>query len=286
MDQHLTSNNSRNGVQNRESFHKFFESWLVEQNQDLDQLVRASKEVNGVEENNRRVLSPLIQTVIQHYENYYKEKSTSAKEDVLGMLNPTWRSNLEDAFLWIGGWRPSMAFHLLYSKSGLQLEAGFHDLFRGISTGDLGDLSGIQLGKIDELQNKTLREEKKLSERLAKVQETMADTSMVELSHIVSEILREEGRQVEENEEEKVKNNIAKKEENLLEVLRKADDLRLRTLKEILGILKPIQAVHFLIAAAELHLRIHEWGMKKDIAAVNSNNHGHGVVNNRGGVRI
>ncbi|OIT21702.1 PREDICTED: protein DELAY OF GERMINATION 1-like [Nicotiana attenuata] len=285
MDQHLMSN--RNGVQNRETFHKFFESWLVEQNQDLDQLVRASKDVNAIEENNRRMLLPLIQRVIHHYENYYKEKSTSAKEDVLGMLNPTWRSNLEDAFLWIGGWRPSMAFHLLYSKSGLQLEAGFHDLFRGISTGDLGDLSGIQLGKIDELQNKTLREEKKLSERLAKVQETIADTSMVELSHIVSEILREEGRQVEENEEEKVKNNIAKKEENLLEVLKKADDLRLRTLKDILGILKPIQAVHFLIAAAELHLRIHEWGMKKDIAAVNSHNHGHGVVNNnRDGVRI
>ncbi|XP_060212350.1 protein DOG1-like 3 isoform X1 [Lycium barbarum] len=259
MANHLV-NTSRNGVQNGETFHRFFEQWLVEQNQDLDQLVRASKD-----NNNHRILSPIIQRVMKHYEEYYTEKSRCANVDVLGMLHPSWRSNLEDAFLWIGGWRPSMAFHLLYSKSGIQLEANLHELIRGFRTGDLGDLSGSQLGQIDELQNKTIREEKKLSENLAKVQESVADTSMVELSNVVSEMMREQrGQVVEEEEEEKIKTNIGKKEEGLLDVLRKADDLRLRTLKDILRILTPIQAVHFLIAAAELHLRIHEWGKKKD----------------------
>ncbi|MCD7456175.1 hypothetical protein HAX54_030790 [Datura stramonium] len=249
-------------VENGESFHKVFESWLIKQNQDLDQLVDASKD------NNNRMLSPLIQRVMKHYEEYYREKSRYAKADVLGMLHPSWRSNLEDAFLWIGGWRPSMAFHLLYSKSGIQLEANLHELIRGISTGDLGNISDNQLGKIDELQSKTIREERKLSENLAKVQESLADTSMVEVSHVVSELMREQkGQLVEaEEEEEKIKSNIGKKEEGLLNVLQKADDLRLRTLGEILRILTPIQAVHFLIAAAELHLRIHEWGKKKDDA--------------------
>jgi hypothetical protein len=43
-----------------------------------------------------------------------------------------------------------------------------------------------------------------------------------------------------------------------------AFDLLLRALKGVLEILTPIQAVHFLIAAAELHSRLHDWGKKKD----------------------
>lgn len=268
---------SKNGLENGKSFQKFFESWIIKQNQDLDQLVRASKD-----NNNHMILSSLIQRVVKHYEEYYTEKSRYANADVLGMLNPSWISNLEDALLWIGGWRPSMAFHLLYSKSGIQLEANLHELIRGFSTGDLGNLSGIQLGKIDELQSKTIREERKLSENLAKVQESVADTSMVELSHVVSELMREQRGQVvdEAEEEEKIKTNIGKKEEGLLDLLKKADDLRLRTIKDILRILTPIQAVHFLIAAAELHLRIHEWGKKKDDAVSHHNGNARLAVEN------
>ena len=57
---------------------------------------------------------------------------------------------------------------------------------------------------------------------------------------------------------------LAHKEDELEEMIHKADDLRLRTLKGILDILTPMQSVHFLIVAAELHLRVHEWGRKKD----------------------
>lgn len=244
---------------NGKSFHKFFESWLVKQNQDLNQLVRASKD-----NNNDMMLSLLIHSVVKHYEEYYREKSRYAISDILGMLHPSWLSSLEDAFLWIGGWRPSMAFHLLYSKSGIQLEANLHELIRGFNTKDLGNLSGNQLVLIDELQHKTISEERKLSENLAKVQESLADTSMVELSHVMSELMRDE--LVVNDEEEKIKKNISKKEESLLDLLKKADDLRLSTIKEILRILTSTQGVHFLIAAAELHLRTHEWGKKKDAA--------------------
>uniref|UniRef100_M1C4Y7 ESTs AU057825(S21823) n=2 Tax=Solanum tuberosum TaxID=4113 RepID=M1C4Y7_SOLTU len=257
---------SKNGLENGKSFHKFFESWLVKQNQDLDQLVRASKDDdNNNKNNNDMMLSSLIHSVVKHYEEYYREKSRYAISDILGMLHPSWLSNLEDAFLWIGGWRPSMAFHLLYSKSGIQLEANLHELIRGFNTKDLGNLSGNQLVLIDELQHKTISEERKLSENLAKVQETLADASMVELSHVVSELMRDD-QLVVNDEEEKIKKNISKKEESLLDLLKKADDLRLSTIKEILRILTSTQGVHFLIAAAELHLRIHEWGKKKDAA--------------------
>ncbi|KAL2469944.1 3-dehydrosphinganine reductase TSC10A [Abeliophyllum distichum] len=84
----------------------------------------------------------------------------------------SWRSSLEDAFLWIGGWWPSMTFHLLYSKSGLQLEARLAEFIRGLSTGDLGDLSPCQLQLVNELQKNTIMKEKDSTEKYAKLQET------------------------------------------------------------------------------------------------------------------
>ncbi len=73
-----------------------------------------------------------------------------------------------------------MAFHLLYSKSGLQLEDQLPDFIRGLSTGDLGDLSPTQLNQVDKLHSKTIKEERNISEKMAKHQETVADSSVVE----------------------------------------------------------------------------------------------------------
>lgn len=158
-----------------------------------------------------------------------------------------------------------MAFHLLYSKSGLQLEARLSELLSGLRTGDLGDLSPHQLNRVDELQRKTIREEKELGEKQAELQETVADASMVELSHMVTELKRA-GEEGIKGEDERVHSALAPKEKTMIDILQKADDLRLNTLKEVVNILNPIQAADFLIAAAELHLRFHEWGMKRDAA--------------------
>ncbi|OVA07935.1 Transcription factor TGA like domain [Macleaya cordata] len=181
------------------------------------------------------------------------------------MLSPSWRSSLEEAFLWIGGWRPSMAFHLLYSKSGLQLEARLDDIIHGLSTGDLADLSASQLVSVDELQRRTIKEEKEITEKMAEHQETVADSSMVELSNVVSELMRN-GADLTQNGEvvERVESTLAPKEDGLERIMERADDLRLRTLKGVIDILTPIQAVDFLIAAAELHLRLHDWGKQRD----------------------
>ncbi|KAA8547046.1 hypothetical protein F0562_003475 [Nyssa sinensis] len=228
-------------IRNGESFHTFYECWLVEQNQYLQQLVSASKtyqdssstSIESTQESQERVLRPLIDTVVQHYEHYYQAKSSSAKLDVLAMFTPSWRSTLEDAFLWIGGWRPSMAFHLLYSKSGLQLETQLAELIQGLSTGDLSDLSPSQLIQVDVLQRKTIREEKDTTEKMAKHQETVADPSMVDLTHVVSELVRSgEAGQEEGGIEDQVESTIAPKESGLEMILQRADDLRLRTLKE------------------------------------------------------
>ncbi|KAL7230914.1 hypothetical protein ACSBR2_009236 [Camellia fascicularis] len=147
----------RNSNPEHETFHKFFKCWLIEQDRHLYNLVSTSKN----QHNNDRTRSStsttttestqeLIDQVLQHYEHYYRAKSRWAKDNVLSMLTPSWRSTLKDAFLWIRGWRPSMAFHLLYSKSGLQLEARLDELIHGLSTGDLGDLLSTQLSRVND----------------------------------------------------------------------------------------------------------------------------------------
>ncbi|XP_077213952.1 protein DOG1-like 3 [Tasmannia lanceolata] len=254
----LPQNETRNGEPHLESFKPFFHEWIVQQDHYLQELLTSSRNfING--DNEEEKLRPLINKVLEHYEYYYRNKTWSANLNIFSMLSPNWTSTLEDAFLWIGGWRPSMAFHLLYSKAGLQLETQFEDLVRGITNGDLGSISPSQLARVDELQRETIREEKEISEKMAKEQEKVADPSMVELSNLVTENVGEN-----ENGGESVESTLRPKKEGFEMTLERADDLRLRTLRRVIEILGPLQAVHFLIAAAELHLRLHEWGMRRD----------------------
>ncbi|MFS8014969.1 putative transcription factor TGA like domain-containing protein [Helianthus anomalus] len=267
----ITSSSNPPPTSSSESFNTFFENWLREQNSHLEELVTAANNHNENEieienENeNDAVLLQLIEKVVRHYEQYYRTKSDWKKRDAIAMYTPSWLSNLEEVFLWIGGWRPTLAIHLLYSKSGIQLDAKLGDLIRGITTGDLSDLSPKQMEKIDELHRKTIHEERVLTEKLAKVQETAADRSMVELSSAVSEMMRSGGGGGGDGEEseERVEEVLEVKNGQMEELLHRADDLRLETLKAVIEILTPIQAAYFLIAAAELHLRLHEWGKKR-----------------------
>nr|GEV18025.1 retrotransposon protein, putative, Ty1-copia subclass [Tanacetum cinerariifolium] len=157
--------------------------------------------------------------------------------------------SLEDAFLWIAVWRPTTMIHLLYYKPGHQLHARLDDSFRTT----LGDLSLNQINRVDELQRKTIHAES-------------VGICMVDLSSTASEILRKNN-----DGDEEIKENVqtlnsllGSKEDKLEEVLHMADGLRMETLKSVVEILTPLQAVRFLIAAAELHLRLYDCGQKRD----------------------
>lgn len=52
---------------------------------------------------------------------------------------------------------------------------------------------------------------------------------------------------------------------DLYDVLMEADKLRLNTLKGMIDILTPLQAVELLVAAQKLHLSLHEWSKRRDI---------------------
>lgn len=249
-----------------ENFQEFFEKWTIDQDQHLEELMSAFKSLAATKDASDPALSDLVNRVVKHYEEYYKAKSCLAKQNVLLVLSPPWITKLEDAFLWIGGWRPSMAFHLLYSKSGLQLEASLTELAQGVRTGDLGDLRPSQIHKVDELQMKTIKEERLITEKMAKQQETVVDPEIVELTHEVTQLLGSEGEGAMEG---KIQSTLKDKEEGIEMILGWADDLRLRTLTGVIEILSPQQALHFLIAAAELHLRLHQWGKDREEGLLN-----------------
>lgn len=145
-----------------------------------------------------------------------------------------------------------MAIHLLYSKSGLQLQERIADVALGLATGDLADLNASQIDQVDKLQRRTTMEEREISEKMAKQHGNMADSDMVELTHDLDDNV------------EKVELVLRQKEEGLERVLGRADELRLRTLKGVINILSPSQSLHFLVAAAELHLRLHDWGKERE----------------------
>ncbi|KAK6939883.1 Transcription factor TGA like domain [Dillenia turbinata] len=235
------------------SFQEFYENWMVERNQQLKKLVLAIK--NSPPEHN---LILLINSVIQQYQDYFKAKSQFAKREILSFFSQKWTSSLEQTFLWIGGFRPTTSFHLLYSKLGLQLESRLSaSTCRTSSATDLADLTSSQLARVNELQKRTTREEREVTEKMAKYQETLAHSAMVELAHLAtrSMMMTEHDESRGAGYEERVELVLAEKE---------ADDLRLRTLKGVIEILSPTQAVHFLIAATELQLRVHEWGLERD----------------------
>ncbi|WOG97203.1 hypothetical protein DCAR_0416543 [Daucus carota subsp. sativus] len=232
------------------NFEDFYEKWTAQQKLHLDALVAASETPQSSQ--NPSYVCALVKSVVDHYEEYYRMKSHWAKQDVILMLSPTWTTPLEQAFCWIGGWRPTMAIHLLYSKSGLQLQERIVDVALGLATGDLADLNSSQIDQVDKLQRKTTMEEREISEKMAKQQGNVADSDMVELTHEL------------DDDEEKVESILRRKEEGLEKVLERADDLRLRTLKGVINILTPSQSLHFLVAAAELHLRLHNWGKERE----------------------
>lgn len=216
-------------------------------------------------EDEQRVLVPLVRRVVHHYEGYYAVKSNWAAQDLLSMLSPSWTTSLEDAFLWIGGWRPSAAFQLLYSKSGIQVESRLGDLRSGRATCDLADISPSQLAHIDEFHRATLRKENEVEEKMAKKQEAVADVAMVMLSHEASHVLRRRstsqgGGDGYGDDCRRIELELGTKEEGFGKMMDMADELRMKTIRGLVDLLTPIQAVHFLIAAAELRLRLHDWG--------------------------
>ncbi|XP_042021023.1 protein DELAY OF GERMINATION 1-like [Salvia splendens] len=117
--------------------------------------------------------------------------------------------------------------------------------------GNLADLTARQLVLINALHCKTVKEEDKFSTRITSLQEEIADEPLATMAkQSVGEVERAMA--------------MVAHEAAMAEVLLAADRLRMETLKEVMGILTPLQAVDLLIAGKKLHISMHCWGCKRE----------------------
>ncbi|XP_072993346.1 protein DOG1-like 3 [Typha latifolia] len=182
---------------------------------------------------NHTALPSLITRTLAHYESYYRTRSDLTRSDPVKAFTTPWASSLERSVAyWIAGWRPNTLIHLLHSESGRRFEAQLEDLLLGVHSGDLGDLSPVQVSQIDEIQRRTVEEEDQIGEEMGRIQEGEVDLGLVV------------GR--------------------IGWVMGRADELRMRTLRGVVGLLGSVQAAEFLIAAADLEYGFREYGRERE----------------------
>lgn len=232
--------------QNKEACH--YQEWMNLQEEELSELNNAS---TGSTTNPQ--LSQLIDKIMTHFEDYMHQRTQMARLDVSPYFAPTWCTSLERSVLWIGGCRPSSYIRLIYALCGLEIESQLTEFLHGVRLGSLGQLSAHQLSSVDELQRKTIREERNLSTRLASLQEDLLDNPIASIAVAAG------GGACGNVEAALDKHGSA-----MAEILEEADRLRLSTVKEIVRILTPRQAVDFLAAGKKLRLCMQEWGKKRD----------------------
>ncbi|KAL5564540.1 hypothetical protein UlMin_027704 [Ulmus minor] len=219
------------------SFTSFYLTWLEQLHELVHQL--SSVQRPPTTPGHQYDLFHLVTKVMSHYDDYYKVKSFAAETDPLSVFAAPWATTLERSLHWIAGWRPTTVFHLVYSESSILFESHIVDILRGLRTGDLGDLSPSQFRRVSELQCETVTEENDITEEFSEWQDSASE--LVDLGADLEEKIR-----------------------RLVEVSRRADDLRLKTVRGVVELLTPQQAVEFLMAAAELQFGVRGWGVNHD----------------------
>ncbi|EXB38222.1 hypothetical protein L484_006321 [Morus notabilis] len=226
-----------------ETFSDFFEKWVSQLEELLQQLVQVSKTTN----NDSDQLQALVARVTTHVKAYYTAKWAAAHEDVLAFFSPVWLSPLENAYQWVTGWKPSTVFRLVESlrKSG--------------SATTLRGLTEQQVKTVEKLRLKIRLEEEKVEREMERQQVAMADRRMVELARLASR----GGGGGEAAEEVLVEAALKGMFVGLERVMKAADCVRLKTLKGVLDELSPLQCVEFLAATCMLQLQLRQLGRKR-----------------------
>ncbi|KAI3897792.1 hypothetical protein MKX03_013698 [Papaver bracteatum] len=216
-------------------FETFFTGWLIRQKNYLDQLMSAGNNSQNISE---MELRSLVFQILTHYEQYYAAKVTAARKDVFVMFAPPWFSSYELTYLWITGFKPSLAFKIL-DKS-------------------VDELTDEQLEALCRLRVQTKAAERELNNEMARVQESLALPPLVNVALRINPA----GRRVDGGETVDAAMQTVTKEMEIL--VESADFLRMTTAMKIVEILSPVQSVRFLAAATQLQVNIRMLGLQKD----------------------
>ncbi|XP_068496773.1 protein DOG1-like 4 [Phaseolus vulgaris] len=222
-------------------FSEFYENWTGKLEDILQQLLQVSSQRTEVVKTEQE-LQALVSTVTSHLKEYYTTKWGIAHDNVLIFFSPPWLNPLENAQLWMTGWKPSTVFR--------QVE--------NLKKGNVLVMTEEQEKKMEELKMKIKMEEEKVEREMERQQVAMADRRMVQLSKLTSRA-RSAGSEMDSVAEVAVKEVLA----GLERVMKASDCVRLKTLKGVLDLLTPMQSVDFLAANITTLLRFNQWGKKK-----------------------
>ncbi|KAL2520758.1 transcription factor-related [Forsythia ovata] len=218
------------------SFISFFNNWLITQQTHLEKLESLSESINKDEEECR----DLVEKVLSHYEDYYKERTKLVNSDVFLCFSPPWLTAFECSLLWISGFKPSMVFPLVKK-----------------SVGEL--LSTAQTHKIELVRAEIRRGERDIGQAMARIQESLAEPPIFYL-------MKKMGKLVDGgiSELDTAMDDLKK---SMTVIIGNADDLRASTVTKIMEILSPVQSVKFLATAAEFQIQARKLGLQKQSKA-------------------
>lgn len=184
-----------------------------------------------------------IQQLINECMALYRATCTAppSMDNLLASISGQNSSLLEAAFMWLGGWRPTSAITLAYSKMGLSVgkSDGLADLITQSCM-----LSKAQLAAMEALQEQTRIAETEISGALASLQMLVADQNMAEAIGIGNP---SNPRSI-CDAQRLMENKLA----SLHTLYMQATRLRLQTLQELQNLLTPMQAAQCVVAAFEL----------------------------------
>ncbi|CAJ1961932.1 unnamed protein product [Sphenostylis stenocarpa] len=259
-----------------EIFSQFYENWTGKLEEILQKLLQVSNQRTEVVKTEQE-LQALVSTVTSHLKEYYTTKWAAARADALIFFSPTWLNPLENAQLWVTGWKPSTVFRLVDN----------------LKKGDVLVMTEDQEKKTEELKKRIRMEEEKVEREMERQQVAMADRKMVELAKFTNR-LRSAGGAGGDKADAVAKVAVSEVIGELERIMKASDCVRLKTLKGVLDLLTPMQSVDFLAANITTQLRLKQWGKKKkkddmaeaDETAINVNQDNAGEWRSYGSVDI
>ncbi|KAL6578444.1 hypothetical protein OROMI_010772 [Orobanche minor] len=213
----------------------FYGDWLSRHEAFLEHLERLLSPEDGFDRNYE--CCQIIPEFFSHYQQLYAERARAAGGDVFLLFSPSWMSSFERSLLWVSGFRPSMLFPIME---------------RSVAE----ELTGEQRERIEEVKLETRRREREITQAMARVQEKVAEPP-------VYSMMRRFGR-LGDGEATELGDAIEGFKAAIAVVVENADELRVWTAAEVVGILSPVQSVRFLAEAARSQLQARKWGIEKD----------------------
>ncbi|XP_010546397.1 PREDICTED: transcription factor TGA1 [Tarenaya hassleriana] len=199
------------------AFEMEYGHWVEEQNRQICELrAGLSGHVSDIE------LRILVDSVMKHYFELFRMKSSAAKSDVFYVMSGMWKTSAERFFLWIGGFRPSELLKVLLPH--------------------LDVLTEQQLLDVCNLRQSCQQAEDALSQGMEKLQHTLAES--------VAAGQLGEGSYIPQM------NSAMERLEALVSFINQADHLRHETLQQMYRILTTRQAARGLLALGEYFQRL------------------------------